>query len=651
MIASIIDHVRQPLASEGLSSTPPSEIQLVVDVENEGGGGARSGALGLQLRFSFSGTGREDWLHRHCNSFELGFKLPIAKKLVELMRGRVDVERSEELTFTHSQFFFTAWFARSHLDEGSPAERRDQAAVFRGLGVRVLVIEKNPAIGKVVQSYLSSLQCESILAASYAEAWGLLRSPSIPRPSLLLVSEEVTTDHLAHQTFVVNLRSSPDTWWLPLVLVSRSGLVDERVLRQSGFLEAIPRPLSLLGLRATLERLYGLTGPTAMREPDHARLSIAPSESLAAATSASTQGAAAAAGASAGSGGAAAPVVPNRVLLVDDNVVNQKILAPIIRQLGLEYDVASDGRMAVDLWSQEPRRYGVVLMDTMMPVMDGFEATREIRRRERLLPGSPHVAIIAVTGIGVGERAMQNAEEQCLRAGMDEYVPKPVIMRDLKATILKWLQRAQLSSPALQASPAASSSLSAELAAVSGSGAMGRRRVSGVRPLTELCITFVADNLERCRDVKGLADSLLQRIVDALAQRQRPFTDHTLRLLNDGMITRLTLRHPFPAFRVDAFVAQLAQQQRQLEELDLSGCAFLTDRGVSFLAQMRCLRVLNLSRCPRITDWGVQDLRGLPLLRSLNLEGCDLITEAAVRMLRDALPHLREGGLVWSPSE
>ena len=70
------------------------------------------------------------------------------------------------------------------------------------------------------------------------------------------------------------------------------------------------------------------------------------------------------------------------ILIVDDNVVNQKILANILKQMGLEYDIARDGKQAVEAYVAHPRKYGVVLMDTIMPVMDGFEATREIRKRE-----------------------------------------------------------------------------------------------------------------------------------------------------------------------------------------------------------------------------------------------------------------------------
>ena len=74
------------------------------------------------------------------------------------------------------------------------------------------------------------------------------------------------------------------------------------------------------------------------------------------------------------------------ILLVDDNGVNQKILANILKQMGLDYDIASDGKQAVEAYVSHPRKYGVILMDTMMPVMDGFEAAREIRRREHSAP-------------------------------------------------------------------------------------------------------------------------------------------------------------------------------------------------------------------------------------------------------------------------
>jgi CheY-like chemotaxis protein len=115
-----------------------------------------------------------------------------------------------------------------------------------------------------------------------------------------------------------------------------------------------------------------------------------------------------------------------RVLLAEDNVVNQRVLTKMLELLGCDVHVVSDGHEAV--LASEKAMYDLVLMDWQMPNMDGLEATREIRRREE---GTGHrLPIIALTA-----NAIKNDETVCLDAGMDGYVPKPVTTKTLEGVI------------------------------------------------------------------------------------------------------------------------------------------------------------------------------------------------------------------------
>ena len=124
----------------------------------------------------------------------------------------------------------------------------------------------------------------------------------------------------------------------------------------------------------------------------------------------------------------AAPTVPavigRRILLVEDNVVNQQVTLKMLERLGWEADVAANGERAVE--SVSAGRYELVLMDLQMPVMDGLEATRRIRA----LPGGGGLRIVAMTA-----NAMEGDRESCLAAGMDDYLAKPVKLEELQRVL------------------------------------------------------------------------------------------------------------------------------------------------------------------------------------------------------------------------
>ncbi len=119
-----------------------------------------------------------------------------------------------------------------------------------------------------------------------------------------------------------------------------------------------------------------------------------------------------------------------RVLVVEDNAVNQRVALRLLSKLGLRADVAGNGREALDMLKILP--YNLVLMDCQMPEMNGYEATAEIRLREG---NGSHMPIIALTAEAVG-----GCRERCLESGMDDVITKPVTLQDLDRTLFTWLQ-------------------------------------------------------------------------------------------------------------------------------------------------------------------------------------------------------------------
>jgi len=126
-----------------------------------------------------------------------------------------------------------------------------------------------------------------------------------------------------------------------------------------------------------------------------------------------------------------APHAPTaRVLLAEDNIVNRKLACRLLEKLGCRVDVAANGREALAMWQAVP--YDLVFMDCQMPEMDGYEATRVIRREE----SGRHTPVIALTA-----NSMPGDREECLRAGMDAHLSKPIRPEELAAALARWLPR------------------------------------------------------------------------------------------------------------------------------------------------------------------------------------------------------------------
>ena len=120
-------------------------------------------------------------------------------------------------------------------------------------------------------------------------------------------------------------------------------------------------------------------------------------------------------------------LMPPRILMAEDNMINQRVGKLILQRAGFNIDLAGDGMETLEAHKKQP--YDLILMDCQMPIMDGFEASREIRRL-----ALPQPAIVAVTANAlVGER------ERCLNAGMDDYLSKPFQAEQLVAIVIKWI--------------------------------------------------------------------------------------------------------------------------------------------------------------------------------------------------------------------
>jgi CheY-like chemotaxis protein len=131
----------------------------------------------------------------------------------------------------------------------------------------------------------------------------------------------------------------------------------------------------------------------------------------------------------------AAPAERVRVLVAEDNPVNQKLAIRMLEKFNLVVDVAANGREVID--TLEKAAFDLIFMDCQMPEMDGYEATAAIRQAER--ESGKHLAIVAMTA-----NAMQGDREKCLSAGMDDYITKPIRREAIQEMLQKWTPKSRV---------------------------------------------------------------------------------------------------------------------------------------------------------------------------------------------------------------
>lgn len=183
-----------------------------------------------------------------------------------------------------------------------------------------------------------------------------------------------------------------------------------------------------------------------------------------------------------------------QILIAEDNMVNQKVALKMLAHLGFAADVVANGLEALEALGR--KTYDVVLMDVMMPEMDGLEATRAIRRQ---WPGGDGPRIIATTA-----NAMKGDREKCLDAGMDDYISKPVRMEDLQAALRRWGMRAQETAAAAPAAPPAAAPSEPEVIDMAAVDALSELQEDGGPDIvSELIELFIEDSVTLLADLEG----------------------------------------------------------------------------------------------------------------------------------------------------
>lgn len=328
-----------------------------------------------------------------------GLGLSISKRLVELMEGDIGLVSHEG---EGSSFWFTAQFGKQQtpLDDIS-------FPVSDISGKRILIVDDNQTNRSILREQLKSWGCRCTEASRAEEALETLHQEAASGYRFDIAIIDMQMPVISGDQLGSAIKQDQELRQTRLVMMSSAGRPgDAKRLEQLGFSAYLSKPVKQSSLFECLTTVMGINRNSGNKQPVPFVTRHVLSE---------------------------IHMLKRRILLAEDNLINQKVAAGILGKLGFPVDIVCNGKEAVKALETVP--YALVFMDCHMPEMDGYEATAVIRG-----PGStainPQVPIVALTA-----DAMEGDRQKALEAGMNDYLAKPVMPEDLERILNIWLNR------------------------------------------------------------------------------------------------------------------------------------------------------------------------------------------------------------------